>query len=372
MPQFKHIQLRTLTIGISLPYWFGFLICLFLLIAASGFSQSPGYPLIALSKCWQYESPGLKTVSPAVDKSNLYIAEEAGRLTAVSLSTGARLWSTELGGDISSNIAIADSNLYVISSDPSKRSRLRSLSIVSGLPNFEVNIPFSDAFQLYSINAKLIIASGTGTITSLSAVTRISEWSLTIPNPKLKTIAVTENRLLISSADKRIHYLDLDQGKELRSIAAENDVSATAFIGDDILFGDVRGNLIRQNKEGRSWRLKSGAKIVRILLSEHGIIAASTDNFVYAVAGYNGDIHWKKRLPGRISDIALVNGRVVAQMIGGSSAILLDPDDGKPAGQFSVDDDSAFVLSPIEANGTILFFSPSYVLATTEQKCTLK
>jgi len=371
VPQFKHNQLKSIKTGISLPFWFGFLIWVFLLTTAV-IAQSPGSSLVTLSKCWQYESPGLRTVSPAADSSNLYIAEEGGRVTAVSLSNGTRLWSTELGGDISSNVALADSNLYVITSDISKRSRLRSLSNTSGLPNFELDIPFADNFQLFSINAKLVIVSNAGAITSVSTVNRTSEWSLSITNPDLKTIAMQESKLLISSADRRVHYFDLDQGKELRSIPAENDVSATSFIGADVLFGDTRGNLIRQHKERRSWRLKSGAKIVKILNSENGIIAASTDNFVYGLAAYNGDIHWKKRMPGRISDITMINDQVVVQMIGESAAILLDPNDGKPVGQFSLDDEGGFVLPPMEAKETVLFFSPTYVLGTTEQKCTLK
>jgi len=367
----RYCKLETIKVRISSTICVGILICLFHLTAHTGYSQASSDSLVTLSQCWRYESSGLKAVSPGLDAVNLYIAEEGGRVSAISLSNGLRLWSTELGGEVRSNIVTTPSSLFLIASDANNRSKIRALSTASGLPTYEVDIPFSEKAQVAVFGGQLVVVS-TGLISFISIADHKTDWSLRLPNVEIKTLSISGDKLLISTNDKRIHHIDLNLGKELRSTIAENEVSATGFVDSDILFGDTRGNLVRQNREGRSWRLKSGAKIVKIMTTERGIIAASSDNFVYGISGYNGDIHWKKRLPGRISDIAIVGSFIVAQTIGDPTAMLLNLDDGKQVGQFSIDDENSFVLPPLDAKGNVLFFSSTYVVEAGERKCYTK
>ena len=94
-----------------------FLIGSLLAIPSLSSAQKKDVSVITLNECWKYASPDIMNLRPAADRSNLYIAEGGGRVTAISLVSGTRLWSTELGGDIRSNLAVLGSSVYVAASD---------------------------------------------------------------------------------------------------------------------------------------------------------------------------------------------------------------------------------------------------------------
>src|SRR5688572_21886712 len=61
------------------------------------------------SKCWAIDTLADRSVSGAADKSGVYFVAADGALEAVDQRTGARLWSTDLGGSVVSNLLLTDS-----------------------------------------------------------------------------------------------------------------------------------------------------------------------------------------------------------------------------------------------------------------------
>src|SRR4051794_16031441 len=118
------------------------LLAIFLTIL-SGFSPAKALDdqFVNLQMCWQYRSPDLLTYSPATDESNLYVAEAGGRISAISLTNGTRLWSTDLGGENRSNVIVFGKYVYVITTNSQNHSKLDSLSRTTGVPNLEIEIP---------------------------------------------------------------------------------------------------------------------------------------------------------------------------------------------------------------------------------------
>jgi outer membrane protein assembly factor BamB len=352
-----------------LPLSFALLLFLAVFIAIPGLSQRPDEVVVTPAVCWKYRSTGLMSNGPAIDVSNLYVAEEGGRVSAVSLANGTRIWSTEVGGENRSNIVVAGTNIYLASSEGQNRLRIHSLSTSTGIPNSEIEIPFSEDIKLISAAGKLIVLSSEGSITAYSFGSYHQEWQLIIPRISLETTLYAANRLYLASSDKKLHSIDVESGVEADVINAKNDVTAIGIVDGSVVFGDSRGNLIRQNRSGRSWRFRNGAKIVSIGVTDRGIVAASADNFVYLVSSYYGDIRWKKRMPGRVSSLVIDDDLIAVQTVGEASSALLNLESGKMVGQVTIADDEAFIRSPAVAEGKLIFFTSKQLLAESTHNC---
>lgn len=329
--------------------------------------------LITVEQCWSYGWVSPAVSRPAADGSNLYLAETDGRVSAISLATGERLWLTELGGTVASNIISAGDVVFVVVRDVKMRSHLRSLSRTSGIPVTDVEIASGRA--ALGISGGLLVVISEGSSVSGYRVGSVKpEWQSKYETVDLDTAVFATDRIIISTADKKIHIVSSADAREISVISTEQKVSSLAMIDDDILVADERGRLTRYDLDGPSvaWKLKNGARITYLHSSDSGIIAASQDNFVYLMSGYNGNIHWKRRLPGRISGMEISDDIGIVQTIGDSTASLVDLENGKAAGQFSVGADRAFVYPPIAAGGGVIFFANDRIVFTALGQCRQK
>jgi outer membrane protein assembly factor BamB len=329
--------------------------------------------VVALNECWRYRSSDFIALRPAIDKSNLYIPENGGRITAISLSSGTRLWSTELGGEIRSNIVVQGSNVYAVTVGPSEHSRLRSLSTTSGIPNLEVDFPSGENVRLSVADNKLVVALDNGYLAVYEFGATKPDWQSSLPGIDLSTMIFAPGKIITATADKRIHTLNLTDGKESSVLPVNDQVAALGLFEGNILSGDSRGNLLRYNEDRSvSWRFRNGARISSIVPTTKGILAASADNFVYMVGGYFGDIRWKKRMPGRVSSVATDGEIGIVLTVGEPSAVLLNLENGKSVGQFSISDDDSFTQPVIAADGRLFFFTTKQILSESVGPCSLK
>jgi outer membrane protein assembly factor BamB len=338
------------------------------------FAQKKDISVISLNECWKYQPPNILALQPAVDSSNLYIAEAGGRVSAVSLASGTRLWSTELGGEIRSNLAVQGSNVFVASSDATKRMRLRGLSLTSGIPTLDIEIPFSPNVRVESVGSKLLIAQDSGYLASFITGGLKPEWQTTIPGLNISNMVFLNDKTAVAASDKTIFVVSITDGKVVISSPVENTISALNVFEGNIVVGDSRGNLTRYYDDYHTvyWRFRNGARISSIVSTDRGVLAASLDNFVYMTAGYFGDLRWKRRMAGRVSSIVVSGDIAVALTVGEPSAVMLDLDTGKPVGQLSIASDDSFTQPAIAADGKLLFFTVGKVLAESVQPCSLK
>jgi hypothetical protein len=144
-----------------------------------------------------------------------------------------------------------------------------------------------------------------------------------------------------------------------------------AVVNGDLITGDERGNITRFKGLGPavSWRFRNGARISTLLATEKGILAASLDNFVYLISSYNGDTRWKKRMPGRVSNIVERTEIVFVETVGEPTAFLLNLNDGKSAGQAASPDGGEFTQPPVTAQDKMVFFTSSTIWASSFGPC---
>lgn len=345
--------------------------------AGDAVAQKPGASPLTIRKCWQYDLNGTRPLSAVAKSDNLYIAEDGGRLTAISLVGGRRLWSTELGGDVQSNLALSGSNIYVVSTSAAEKARvrLRSLSIATGLTNREIELPAGQNVWLGSDAGKVIAAMGNGQLIAFDTNSGNQLWEKQFPPIESGTLALKNDELAFATSDRKVHVLSAAAGSEKATVKSDFPVSALAIYNDDILWGDERGSIVRYDlKKGRAlWRLKNGARISGLQITGSGVIATSFDNFVYLIQPSTGNVRWKRRLAGRVADAPLVNGGIaIILTVGGQEAVYMRLEDGKPVGQMSVGDDEAFMGPPILAAGAFAFLMNNRVTLQTSGSCPAK
>jgi outer membrane protein assembly factor BamB len=346
---------------------------IFLLVAIvpSALAQKPDTSLVTLTECWQYRSPSLPGSQAALDGSNLYIAEAGGRISAISLSNGVRLWSTELGGDVISNVVTDGANVYIVNS-ASGKVRLHSLSVTSGIQNADADLPITEAARLLLAGGRILTLEDSGYLASFRSSLVKAEWRSFLSGVMLSAAALTTDKLLVATSDNKLHAIAVADGKETGTYPADAAITAVDIAEGDLVIGDIRGNVIRYDEGVRSWRFRNGARINVLTSTPKGLITASADNFVYLINNDNGDIKWKKRMSARVAGVLIDGDVIVVTAVGEPSAAILDLDNGKNIGQLSISDDESFIGMPLSARGQLIFFTSSRILAASRPGCSAK
>jgi len=354
------------------------LICVMMILCSSvvpAFAQKQDNTLIAMNECWRYPTSDIVAVGPAVDKSNLYIVEDGGRVTALAISGGIRLWSTELGGEVISNLVVAESSVYAIVLAASGQTRLRSLSEKTGIPSLDVPFLKGDKARLELAGGKVLGISTSGSVAAFDRASETQTWNKVYPNIVPGTAKVWDDKIAIATSDRRVILISAVTGDETAVVESDRPVSAISYMGGDLVWGDERGNVVRYDLDKRStyWKFKNGAKISSLWTTDEAVLAASFDNFVYFIHPYFGSVKWKKRLAGRASDLIIGDPTfAVVLTVGEPNASLLNLENGKSAGQVALGTDESFLVSPIYNGGKYFFFSNKQVFAESTTPCSSK
>ena len=334
-------------------------------------AQSSDDLLITLNDCWKTALTDAVVTQPVADANQLYIAQEGGRVSAFSLLAGTRVWSSEIGGEIVSNIVPDGKNLYVVSNTGGKRSVLRSVSTVSGIPNQEIDITFGENVRLGMSMGRVIAAYANGEVAAYEQGSGKRLWQISLSPTNIAAVAFNEATIVIPTENKKLEIVSAADGRSVLSVPTRGTVTAVGMLEEDLLWGEDHGDLVRYDTEGKyvSWKYKNGARIGAVRATDRGILAASNDNFVYLLSGYNGDIRWKKRLSGRIASMT-VNGEIgVLLAVGDPMAVLLNLESGKQVGQYLSPDNELFTFAPIMAGDQILFFTGGRIVARSTKPC---
>ena len=133
-----------------------------------------------LKKCWEYKVEGLPSNPLASDDRKIFFSTEAGGVHAIDAKTSTNVWTTELGGDIVSNLLVTDSSVFVVSNPVANdgndvnASILRSLSKETGITNWSVRLPFSERIFLGGTQNSLIAVGRAGSIVAVQKQDRKS------------------------------------------------------------------------------------------------------------------------------------------------------------------------------------------------------
>ncbi|MCA1590610.1 MAG: PQQ-like beta-propeller repeat protein, partial [Acidobacteria bacterium] len=222
-------------------------------------------------------------------------------------------WTAELGGAIVSNLVPNNGSLFLVTAPIVKDTErppfalLRSLSRQTGLPNWSVPIPPASRAYLGFLTGSVIVASEDGTFAAYSSADGTQLWKLSVGGA-LSFAPVFNGTSLLAATDKRRITAISGEGKVLWAFSSEGAITAVTLFSDHaIALGSDRGNILRVSDEGESeWNFRLGGQTSLLEKTNRGIISASYDNFLYMLSG-GGRLVWKRRLPARITNSAIIN-----------------------------------------------------------------
>src|SRR5882724_8498691 len=186
------------------------LCCCLLALLVSSTHSATRYPepnTVALSQPlivkWRYQSDQASNLTPAVDKTTVFLPLTAGTLIALNAADGKLLWKAEAGGEFSAAPTTDERVVYAATrySDPEQK-------------------------HVY------------GTLRALSKSTGVTLWMRTLPAPLGGGLGADEKALFAGSADGRVYAFDKHTGLTLWiNQYAEGFSSEPLLSGQLVYFG---------------------------------------------------------------------------------------------------------------------------------------
>ncbi|MEP6704985.1 MAG: PQQ-binding-like beta-propeller repeat protein [Acidobacteriota bacterium] len=296
-------------------------------------SEVPG----VFNKCWENSFNTNPAVGPAADASAVYVLDDANKLHAIDLAVGTNIWSSDIGGEVVSNLLVLGDSLFLVtnshsnSQDSSVKTKVRAISRHTGITAWQAEIPSSSAVWLGAVAGRIVAASAVGSVSAFSPADGGVVW---------KTDLTSE-----LTAEPYFYDLGIDLGLKNRDVVSvsaaagrshvvwKSEYLPTAVLTDSTgrsIVGDERGNLTRLSPEGkRVWRFRNGAQISSVSVHGSEYLAASYDNFIYKLSRA-GRVKWKRRLPGRAIDKPFLLGdTAVVSIAAAGDVYALDIKTGK-------------------------------------------
>lgn len=344
------------------------------MITAVGVGQQKPAGEVVMTRCWAFETQGTRV---AADGLRIFLGSADATINAIAVD-GSKLWSTSLGGDISSNLLPLDDGLFVVTrtgteANQSRDAVLRALSKETGVTAWTQKLPESAAYFLGGYNGSIIIVARNGIIWSVDAKNGTTLWTREITDGFVAEPVFNGNKVTLASTGKQIFVISMATGEiqsMRKSAFAVTSLDETA--SGDLVTGDERGNVISYaaDREKAVWRFKSGGQISGIAVLGQHLLVTSHDNFVYLLARRTGDVDWKRRLAGRVAGIGGVGREYV--LVSGfeeRGAIIADIVSGRVAARIAFEEDETLVAGPIAARDAIVLLTTKSAYAYSFNGC---
>lgn len=292
----------------------------------------------ALSKCAarQVDAPARGLL--ASDGDRVYIGTVNGDLSSLDSKSLAFIWRAELGGAFASDLLLTESGILVVTnasgeSASQENSTIRLVSKESGITAWSVRLQFSEHYYLGKLNGGVAAVTQEGTVTVFDPSSGQIRWQSASLGALSTKPAFHTGKVAFGTGDKQVIIVSARNGDPPHKQLTDFVPTSISFTKNGgFLTGDERGNVALFGAQGTKsvWKFKSGAAVSSVQEANDGILITSLDNFVYLISDYNGDVIWKRRLPGRIVEGGLVvNGHFVALIYGDNSAYVIELEKGK-------------------------------------------
>jgi len=344
------------------------------------FGQKTSDAEIDIAKCWSYALADSVGEQIAADESLVFVGLNGARIEALS-QDGKKIWSSEFGGKISSNIIFKDDKLFFVTSEvadektKSGGSKLRWVSKDTGVTNWTMTLPDAKRHYLGLFNRGVIVVSNTGEIKSIDVKSGKVEWARHLAEEFVGEPSITGSSVTLATTGKQIFNVSIKNGEILSLQKYGLAVTAISSAENDgLILGDERGNISAWNGGNKPvWTFKTGGEISKLFAFNGHVLAASHDNFVYFLSVRNGDRIWKIRLTSRVGHIAKVSDRfALISSFEESGAVLTDMSNGRVAGRIVLAENESLSTRPTNANGMIFVLTNAAVYGHSITGCPQK
>jgi len=329
---------------------------------------------VEFAKCWQFAEPESEIVELSADSRVVFASTGDARITSVAPATGEKLWSTEIGGSIVSNLLTFGDRLYLVAhrgNSPGDPASLKSLTKETGIVAKDLPIHRGERYYLESDASGIIVVSSSGDVYLVSAGGDQILWHRKPTGSVVGKPYINGGAIVLSSAERNLIRLSTKTGEIdfIKQLPYAPSVVFSSRSGD-LFYGDARGNLSSVTER---WTLKLGAQVSELFELDGTLIVSSYDNFLYRISARNGDVKWRRRLAGRIAGTSLATDKsLLVFILGDPTALLLEPKRGRTVGQIALGTPIEAAVIPRTFNGGSVVALNGEVLAFAAGSCDAK
>ena len=327
---------------------------------------------VEFSRCWAVVEQDAPFSTITTDAATAFVGAPGAKVSAIAIATGSRLWSTELGGEIASNLSADSAGLFVVTDSVStdsakpKESTLRILSKETGITSKKIALAAADSFKIGVDAGLVIVIAQSGEVYAFDAATAEPKWARKPTGGVTGDSFIGGGAIVIGTVDGQILRLASATGEiNLTVKSAEKPTAVRSTSDGKIVYGDARGNIVAVDA---GWKFKAGAQVSSIYEVNGALLVTSFDNFVYYFNPSNGGVIWKKRMAGRIADISFAStNQLLIFTYGGETGVLAELKKGKTVGQIALPQETDNVSIPDLGTGRAVFAfnGAAYAFATT-------
>ena len=332
-----------------------------------------------------------KEASKQFSETSLFIALQSGKVEKLNFITDTKLWISDLGGEVASEVIFRNNKIYLITrmlpevnhrlpmadadkenptqnkEKPTRNYVLWSLDAETGITDWQYSFASDDAVSLHTFRDKIIFVEKKGFVCFI----RSSDAKVVSSQNLVREISSPpvffEDKIYIGTSDGSIVVLSAENGEIIAKISKlQSPASILAGAADNLYWGDKRGfvnsvDLLAGDK--RRWSVRYGGEISDLSLVPNGILVSSLDNFVYLISRQKGRRIWKRRLAGRVLTKPLIHDDFAVFITTDDIASVLDLRDGKVVNQISLADKGFVLSAPLIVDNLLVFVTNRGVFA---------
>ena len=357
--------------------------------------------------CWKLKNEELTYYSFASDnEGDLFVSSFDGIIKSLNSESGEKRWETDLGGEIVSTPYIDGGNLYVVSKPKENQNEIstnnevstddyenniiiRSLSVSSGVTIWQTNLKTNlnpEQIFLYIHKSTLLIADQNGNLHSIHKNDGIFNWQKTLGVKLSAPPYFYADKAILGTFEKQLIILNLGEGKTYKKVELHVIPTAISFDSNDetLIVGDHKGivssiktdrihfkisNKEKKNKNN-SWKFRLGAEVSNISFTPRGLLVTSLDNFAYLISAEKGNLIWKKRLEGRISEKSLVlDNYALLTTIAEPTISVVELNTGRLINKIILEDENFVTANPIKTQNKIIVPTSKGLYAFSPNEC---
>ena len=364
---------------------------LFLYQTEPRLNRAQKYDSIDLSKplmlCRQDTvSPNTQFASDNAD--NLYHVTLQGRITSVDVIHNLINWESDLGGSNAANPVVDEQSLFLLnlvktsSRNPDgspgieneKIYIIRSLEKKTGITNWQTKISTADLqgeVYLSLSGNSLFLVSSEGGLMSINKSSGALVQKKKLPVNLTAAPLFTTKNIYLGDFEHNILIVSNVDFRELSRIPTQAAPTSIAVSENLLMWGDERGFVSASVvNSGVKWTTRKGGAILYITGTADGIIAASSDNYVYMISAKNGNPIWKKRFANRAAAAPFVaGGYVIITVVEDSSASITELKTGKTVNKVILPNNVYFTEKPHQKGSLIIFPTSEGFSEYSASKC---
>jgi outer membrane protein assembly factor BamB len=277
---------------------------------------------------WSFKAQDAFEGSAAIVGGVAYVGSMDEHVYALELRTGRQLWS-EKTGSIKVGTAVRGGSVYVGNLD----GVFYALDTATGRPRwkFQAEAEITSAANFAGDN--VLFGSGDEHLYCLGPDGKL-RWKFKVAGgPVLASPAIVGERTFVSGCDSTLHVLNLDNGKEIASVALEGQTGSSIAVAGNILYVGTMTNevlAIDWQKVEVVWRFQAKHPkpfFASAAVADSLVFAGSRDKNVYGLDRTTGREVWSFATDDHVESSPIVGGgRVYAASLDGKLYVLTEKD----------------------------------------------